>query len=209
MVLLLNLLLLLLLLQKEKCSEYQLCHAGNTRTSSIKVVGVFFVSKLRFHNHVDFIFSECIKILGCIRSITFTSSSLDCLYVVYEYFTLVRSTLEHASLVWNSITSTDANKLERIQQKFASLCVYRFPPHVLYSYIFALEKLSPQSLRKRRHHIDVHFLFRSIMVINPALPSWKMLVFVFLLTMLGTSQRLVFVPLINIVLLLGASMPPT
>jgi hypothetical protein len=51
--------------------------------------------------------------------------------------------------------------------------------------------------------------FRSIVVLNPAFPSWKMLVFVILLTMLGTSQRLAFVPQINTVLLLGAPMLPT
>jgi hypothetical protein len=42
------------------------------------------------------------------------------------YFTLVKSRLEYASLVSNSITSTYASKLERIQQKFASVCFYCF-----------------------------------------------------------------------------------
>jgi hypothetical protein len=42
------------------------------------------------------------------------------------YFTLVRSKLENASVVWNSFTTTDATKLERIQQKFAALCYNRF-----------------------------------------------------------------------------------
>jgi hypothetical protein len=32
-------------------------------------------------------------------------------------------------VVWNSIATTDANKLERIQQKFAALCYNRFLPH--------------------------------------------------------------------------------
>jgi hypothetical protein len=36
-------------------------------------------------------------------------------------FTLLGSKLEYASAVWNCITPTDANKLERIQQKFASV----------------------------------------------------------------------------------------
>jgi hypothetical protein len=45
--------------------------------------------------------------------------------------------------------------------------------------------------------------------LNPALPCWKMLVFVSLLAMLGTSQRLAFVPLTNTVLLLGAPMQTT
>jgi hypothetical protein len=49
--------------------------------------------------------------------------------------------------------STDAKKLERLQQKFASVCFYRFFPHVPYSYTFALEKLSLRSLNKQRHHL--------------------------------------------------------
>jgi hypothetical protein len=44
--------------------------------------------------------------------------------------------------------------------------------------------------------------------LNPALPFWKMLPFVFLPTILGTSNCLVFVPLINTVLL-DAPMLPT
>jgi hypothetical protein len=95
------------------------------------------------------------KLLGIIHSITFKFSSLDCLYVIY--FTLVRSRLEYASVLWNSITSTDANKLERIQQKFAFVCFCRFLPHIPYSYTLALEKLSLHSLRKRRHHLDALF----------------------------------------------------
>jgi hypothetical protein len=74
--------------------EYQLCHTAIARTSSIKDLGVFFYSQLYFHNHVDFVFSECIKLLGLIRSITFRFSSLDCSCVLY--FTLVRSKLEYA-----------------------------------------------------------------------------------------------------------------
>jgi hypothetical protein len=162
-------------------------------------------SNYHHHDHLDFLFSECIKLLGLIRSITFRFSSLDCLYVLY--FMLFRSKLEYASVVWNSITSTDANKPERIQQKFASVCFYPFFPSD--SFTFTLEKSSLHPFCKRRHQLDAPFWFRCIVALNPALSSWKMLVFVFLLAMLWTPRSLVLVPLINTVLLLGAPMLPT
>jgi hypothetical protein len=138
-------------------------------TSSIKDLGVFFDSKLHFHNHVDYVFSECIKILGLIRFITYSFSSLECLYVLY--FTLVRPRLEYASVTWNSITSTDANNLERIQQKFTFVYFYRFYPHVPYNYTVTLEKLGLHSLRKRRYYFDaLFFLFRSTVALNLATP---------------------------------------
>jgi hypothetical protein len=138
--------------------SYQLCRATITRASSIKDLGVFFDSKLYFHNHVDYVLSESIKLLGLIHSITYSVSSLECLYVLY--FTLVESKLECASVEWNSITSTDTSKLERIQQKFMSICCYRFSPHVPYNYTAALEKLGLHSLCKKRYYFDAHFLIQ-------------------------------------------------
>jgi hypothetical protein len=110
--------------------------------------------------------------------------------------------VEYASVVWNSITSTDVNKLERIQQKFVSVCFYRFFPSC------SLEKLSLHFLRKRKYHL-VALFFRLIVTLNPALPSWKILAFVFLFVVLRTLHRLVFVSLINNVLLLCTPMLPT
>jgi hypothetical protein len=72
--------------------EYQFCRVAITRIGSIKDLFLVFGSKLHFQNHVDFLFSECIKLLGLVRSITLRFSSLDCLYVLY--FSLVRSKLD-------------------------------------------------------------------------------------------------------------------
>jgi hypothetical protein len=75
-------------------------------------------------------------------------------YMCIIYFTLVGPELKYPSVAWNFVTSTDANKLERIRQKTAALCFYRFFPKVHYSYFLALEQLQSQTLRTRRSHLD-------------------------------------------------------
>jgi hypothetical protein len=107
---------------------------------------------------VDYIFAQCVKFLGLVHTLTFSFSSLDCLYMLY--FTFIRSTLEYTSVIWNYIMTTDANKLERIQQKFAALCYNRFLPHVHYSYAEALKYLKLHTLHKRRYHLDALFLIQ-------------------------------------------------
>jgi hypothetical protein len=62
--------------------------------------------------------------LGLIRYITSSFSTLDSLLVLYS--TLVLSKIEYASVAWNTITITDPSKLEIIQRKFAAFCYTRF-----------------------------------------------------------------------------------
>jgi hypothetical protein len=110
--------------------DYKLCQSSITRTNFIKDLGVFIDAKVHFHDHVNYIFSHCVKLLGLVRNTAFNFSSIEC--VLRLYIALVTSKLEYASVAWNSITSTDANKLERIQQRFAALCFNCFFPQVKY-----------------------------------------------------------------------------
>jgi hypothetical protein len=110
---------------------YKLCESLITRTECVKDLGVESDSKLHFHHHVDYIFSQAIRLLGLIRTVTFSFSSLQSLLMLY--YTLARPKLEYGSVAWNSITSTDASKLGRVQRQFVSLCHRRFFSHLPYS----------------------------------------------------------------------------
>jgi hypothetical protein len=95
---------------------------------NIKDLGDFLDSKLYFHQHVDYISLQALKMLGLNHSVTFAFSTIDSLLMLYS--TLLRSRRECASVAWNTLTATDVNKLERIQRKFLSLCHNRFFSHM-------------------------------------------------------------------------------
>jgi hypothetical protein len=56
--------------------------------------------------------------------------------------------------------STDANKLEHIQQKIVALCFNRFFPEVCYCYSLALEGLKFPSLLMRRYRLKTFLLIQ-------------------------------------------------
>jgi hypothetical protein len=105
-----------------------------TRTDTAKNLRVFLHSKFYFHNQVSFIFYQ---LLGLVRSVTFNFSSLEHTFILY--FRLVRSKVEYGSVVCNTIASTKAKELERIQQKFAVVCFNCIFPQFDYSYALTLE----------------------------------------------------------------------
>jgi hypothetical protein len=79
--------------------------------------------------------------------------------IIVLYATLVRPKLEYASVAWNSITSTDSSKLERVQIKFATLNHSRFCAGVCGSnYEGMLSRLNVSTLHSRRKHLGALFL---------------------------------------------------
>jgi hypothetical protein len=114
-------------------------------TDCIKDFGVD--TKLYIYQYVDFIFSHTMKLLGLIRAITLSSSTIDSLLTLY--IALVRFKLEYTSVVWNYVTNTDSIKLERIQRKFAVLCHNRLF-YVIHNYVNKVKKLKLSLYRSWR-----------------------------------------------------------
>jgi hypothetical protein len=59
------------------------CQPPITRTDSIKDLGIFTGTKLHFYNHINYIFSRCIYLLGLARTISFTFSCLEVMQFIY------------------------------------------------------------------------------------------------------------------------------
>jgi hypothetical protein len=129
----------------------KLCQSSIALTECIWNLGVLTDTKVHFHKQVDNIFFQAIRLLGIIRTVTFSFSSLT------VYCTLVRPRLECASVAWNSVLYSDASKLESIQLKLVSLCYHRFFSHLDYSYGNILNYLKLHDLISRRRYLEVLF----------------------------------------------------
>jgi hypothetical protein len=70
------------------------------RSQCVKDLSVLLDCKLYFQKHINYKFSQNLKMLGLIRYITSSLSTPDSLLVLYS--TLVRSKIEYAYVVWNS-----------------------------------------------------------------------------------------------------------
>jgi hypothetical protein len=88
------------------------------------------------HNHANYTYSHCIKLLGLVRYITFTFSYLECMHILY--FRIIRFKHEYTSVDWNTITPTDIKKPERIHISLQP-CFNRFFPQVHCRYSLALQ----------------------------------------------------------------------
>lgn len=89
------------------------------------------------------------------------------------YFTLLRSELEYAFAALNSVRSTDSNKLEPIQRKFAALCRSRLFQVMECRYDSLLEKLNLLTLYNRLRHFGALFLINILFAPNVAPPFSK------------------------------------
>lgn len=163
-------------LNPEKCSvmtytlkssiikfNYNLNNVTLQRPITFRDLGVIFDKNLSFINHVDSIISSAFKTFGFI--VRNSRDFMDVNTVKLLYYSLVRSKLEYAALVWYPGYQIHINNLENVQRRFLKLLAFKsdgiypaigFPQHDL------LNRFSVASLKDRRFYISQIFLFNII-----------------------------------------------
>jgi hypothetical protein len=105
--------------------QYRLGNSPILRADCIKNLGVHIDSKFHFYQHIVFLFSHTMKLLELIRTMTFSFSTL--VSILKVHIAIVRSNfLEYASNVWDSLTNTNSNKLERVQKNLQPFVILDF-----------------------------------------------------------------------------------
>jgi hypothetical protein len=128
--------------------------------STCKDLGVTLDTKLLFTSHVNSVISESRRTLGMIKRF---GKGLPVEALIIVYTTFVRTKLEYASTIWNSIGKVNTDRIEAVQRIFFRyLCHVKKLEYDKHSYqsLCVIFKLS--SLSGRRKYFDLLFLFKSV-----------------------------------------------
>ena len=123
-------------------------------------LGVIIDQKLYFCDHVNNIIQGARKALGFIMRNSHCINSEHVLKLLY--FTLVRSKLEYASVIWNSISKHQSDRIERVQHKFLTFLHKRITGFYSDDIDSLCNIYNLQSLKSRRTIFDNIFLYKCI-----------------------------------------------
>lgn len=131
------------------------------RVSVVRDLGVYFDSHLSFSHHVCQMVGSTIRLLGMISRLT--REFLNPICIIRLFSSLIRSRLEFASVVWNSITMTYALQIENVQKRFIRIVYDRyFQRRCYYDYAYILGNLGLQKLSSRRTARDLLLMHKII-----------------------------------------------
>lgn len=99
--------------------EYKVCGCRINRTGIVKDPEIILDTKQYFHHHVDYVFSQVLKLLGLTFATTFSFSSTYSLLVLQ--LVSVRCNVEYAPTAYNTPTSPDASELSAFSGSFCSV----------------------------------------------------------------------------------------
>ncbi len=139
-------------------TEYTIDNCILQQVSENKDLGVILDSKLSFKNHINYMVKKSRSMLGFLmrNSVNFTNVQ----NIQTLYYSLVRSHLEYASVVWNPRTAEATKSIENVQKRFLRYLYYK--QFGYYSYDIKYQELLQgyvmKSLRGRRNIFSLIFL---------------------------------------------------
>lgn len=131
--------------------SYTLNGTTITRVDHIKDLGVILDSQLTYKQHISYIVDKASKTLGFIFRIGKNFTDIYCLKSLF--CSLVRSTLEYCSSIWNPTYNNGVERVESIQRRFIRFALRRLPwrdPFQLPSYESRCQLIDLELLRSRR-----------------------------------------------------------
>lgn len=143
------------------CFEYKLNNSALERVQQMSDLGVLFDQKFCFSSHIESMVSRAYSRLGFMKRICNDFNDVYCLSSVY--YSLVRSVLEYASVVWNPGYAVHSDRIESIQRKFLLYALRRLPwrrdTFVLPSYESRCMLIDMEPLVDRRRNASLLFLY--------------------------------------------------
>ena len=130
-------------------------------------LGVLFSEDLTWSNHIEKITKKANSTLGFLRR-NLRRCPTKCKKTAY--LSLVRSTLEYGSIIWDPFLKKDIEAIERIQRSAARFITGDYRSRTPGSVQNLLEKLNLPSLQDRRKHLRLVFFYKLVEGLVPAMP---------------------------------------
>ena len=92
------------------------------KTESARFLGVVFDQHLTWNEHIDYTNSKCSKQLNLMRAISRTRWRATTKSLITIYGTLIRSVFEYGATAYDSASTSQLQKLDRIQYSALKLC---------------------------------------------------------------------------------------
>lgn len=105
--------------------EYYLNGTQIPRVDHVNDLGVILDAKLTYKQHISHIVSKASRQLGLLFRMTKKFTSIQCLKTLY--CSLVRSSLEYCSPVWQPHYNNAVQRIESIQRRFVRFALRRLP----------------------------------------------------------------------------------
>ena len=158
----------ILSVQKKSSHFYQLNNTILKEVSSNPYLGVTISSDLKWSEHINNVCSRASSTLGFVRR-NLRHCPIQTRRTAYQ--SLVRSTLEYASTIWDPYLQGDISKLERVQRQAVRFICKDYTSREPGSVTRMLENQNLPPLQKRRKDLRLALLFKVVEGLVPAVPS--------------------------------------